>query len=51
MMDLFITKMELFTSQDIEEFVSSGLLVDYCNFLTAVWTLILTVPIHSLVRK
>ncbi len=36
-MDLFITNMQIFTSQDINWWT-----VDYCE----VWTLILTAPIH-----
>ncbi len=42
-MDLSITNTQLFTSQDINW---CGLLVDYCDVLSVVWTLILTAPIH-----
>ncbi len=48
MMDLFLTNMHLFTCQDVNW--RTG--VDYCDVLSAVWSLILTAPIHcTLVSK
>ncbi len=48
MMDLFLTNMKLLTSQNVNRLLPSG--VDYLwiivMFLSAVWTLILTAPIH-----
>ncbi len=38
----FFTNVQLFVSQDVDDW--SG--VDYCGALSAVWTLILTAPIH-----
>ncbi len=38
---------QLFASQDNNDGLKScRLLVDYCDVLSAVWTLILTAPIH-----
>ncbi len=45
----YITNTQLFASQDINRWtgvVWCGLLMDYCDVLSAVWTLILTAPIH-----
>ncbi len=44
MMDLFLTNMQLFTSQDIKWW--TGVVWIIVMFLSAVWTLILTAPIH-----
>ncbi len=44
MMDLFITNMQLFTSQDINWW--TGVVWIIVMVLSAVWTLILTAPIH-----
>ncbi len=44
MMDLFLTNMQLFASQDINWW--TGLVWIIVMFLSAVWTLILTAPIH-----
>ncbi len=43
MMDLFLTNMQFFISQDK---LIDGLFMDYCDVLSAVWTLILTAPIY-----
>ncbi len=44
MMDLFLTNMQLFTSQDINWW--TGVVWIIVMFLSAVWTLILMAPIH-----
>ncbi len=44
MMDLFLTNMQLFTKQDINWW--TGVVWIIVMFLSAVWTLILTAPIH-----
>ncbi len=44
MMDLFETDMQIFTLQDINWW--TGLVWIIVLFLSAVWTLILTAPIH-----
>ncbi len=44
MMDLFITDMQFFTSQDVNWW--TGVVWIIVMFLSAVWTLILTAPIH-----
>ncbi len=44
MMDLFLTNMQFFTSQVINWW--TGLVWIIVMFLSAVWTLILTAPIH-----
>ncbi len=48
MIDLFLTNKQLFTSQDIKLMIWSGVgcLWIIVMFLSAVWTLILTAPIH-----
>ncbi len=47
-MDLFLINTQLFNSQDMNWWYleSCGLFVDYLMLLSAVWTLILTAPIH-----
>ncbi len=45
MMDLFVTNMQLFTSQEMNWW--TGVVWIIVMFLSAVWTLILTAPIHS----
>ncbi len=45
LMDLFITNMQLFSSQDINWRTGDYLWI-IVMFLSAVWTLILTAPIH-----
>ncbi len=47
-MDSFLTNMQLFTSQDIN--LCTGV-VWIIVILSAVWTLILTAPIHCIVSK
>ncbi len=44
MMDLFLKNIQLFTSQDIN--LWTGEMWFIMMFLSAVWTLILTAPIH-----
>ncbi len=44
MMDLFLTKAQLLDSQDVIRW--TGVLWIIVMFLSAVWTLILTAPIH-----
>ncbi len=44
MLDLFLTNMQLFASQDINTL--TGFVWIILMFLSAVWTLILTAPIH-----
>ncbi len=44
MMDLFVTDMQFFTSQDIKWW--TGVVWIIMMLLSAVWTLILTAPIH-----
>ncbi len=43
-MDFFLTNMQLFTSQDVNSW--TGVVWIIVMFLSAVWTLILTAPIH-----
>ncbi len=43
-MDLFLTNMQLFTSQDINWWTGVVWIIEM--FLSVVWTLILTAPIH-----
>ncbi len=44
MMDLFLKNMQVFTSQDVNWW--TGVMWIIVMFLSAVWTLILTAPIH-----
>ncbi len=44
MMDLFLTKAQLLDSQDVDSW--TGVVWIIVMFLSAVWTLILTAPIH-----
>ncbi len=44
MMDLFLTNMQLFASQDVDWW--TGVVWIIVMFKSAVWTLILTAPIH-----
>ncbi len=46
MMNLFIINTQVFTSQDINWWTGAVWII--VMFLSAVWTLILTAPIHSL---
>ncbi len=43
MLDLFLRNTQLLSSPDVNWWTG----VDYCDVLSAVWTLILTAPIHS----
>ncbi len=46
MVDLFLTNTQLFASQDIMDWSHVDYLWIIVMFLTTVWTLILTAPIH-----
>ncbi len=46
MMDLFLTNTQVFTSQDMMYWSGVDYLWIIVMFLSAVWTLILTAPIH-----
>ncbi len=46
MMGLFLTNTQLFTSQDVHCWTGVDYLWIIVMFLSAVWTLILTAPIH-----